>query len=173
LKATGIAKLIIDDPVAYTTFVRDRPEDQKARKKSIDTFRSVNIFSKINPYLAVLKDHYDTASMMAHTNVMTSIQQHISPVNEGIQSRFALIEIPPHKAQKTLSLCLGYTCLAHFDIIEAITNWIFPSFNTEEPSFESLYQNTHAKFEAHSRENNLRMFRQAPSNRDPDWGLDL
>jgi hypothetical protein len=138
-ESTAIAKMILQDAKAYAAFARDRSSNETARRRARNTFTARNIFAGVNPNLLRLQDHYNAASQRAHTNVMSSMR-HVLTMPSGDESAFSLAEIMPQEANIQIKSYLRWSCLVHMDIIDTVTAFIFPEFDTNQSEFQTIQQ---------------------------------
>ncbi|HTU44860.1 MAG TPA: hypothetical protein VMF91_07350 [Bryobacteraceae bacterium] len=150
VEAAGIAYAIRDDPEKFKIFAEDDGTEPR-RRAARNAFKSHVIFPKTIPKLALLKEFYDTASELSHTN-LTSFLRHLSRDNPK-PHRFSYQDFQPKDINRDLPKTLFWLCDAHLAILMA-ADLVFPdipeghiaAFKKER---QYVFERVHRFHEAH------------------------
>jgi hypothetical protein len=132
VEAAGMAHAIQTNASHFKVFSED-DGSEPTRKLARTTFRSDVIFPKDIPVLKVLKDFYDVASQLSHTNSITFVQHLNNNATPG-QQEFAFQDIPRDTIAGQLPKLLFWTCRAHLAILTA-SDVVFDGLPADLESF--------------------------------------
>lgn len=140
VEAAGIAWLIRGDPAKYKIFVEDRRQDNASRTAAKEAFKPKAIFLASERMLVKLREHYDEASVRAHTTFL-GFFAHLKQEQHLQSTRFLMHDIDPAIAERHLPVHLHWMCDAHLDIIKAVTRLIFKAeFDRSDIKFTKLWK---------------------------------
>lgn len=114
VEVTGIAHAIQHDSEKLRVFLADDGGDRAARKAAKKAFKPENIFPFDNPALKQLAQSYQTASLLAHTNLVT-LTQHIAEQGES-SATFVLQDLQGELVPQFLIWC----AVTHMSILSLV-----------------------------------------------------
>ncbi|HXR75795.1 MAG TPA: hypothetical protein VN737_07465 [Bryobacteraceae bacterium] len=138
VEAAAIACRVYHNHAAFKVFIDDREHNAKARKAARDQTGTKLLFPLAgHPMLKQLQEHYDYASMRAHTNVMGFVSQMTTDI-PGETSRIGMQDFTADKLQSNLPLTVLWLCFCHIDILATAKLVIFTGLSADFSAFDDM-----------------------------------